>query len=150
MSKVHKFKKGVTITEAVVAGVVLVIGLLGAMSYQYHAVKQERMAWAELVAMRTGQMVIEDWKSKDGEISYTPENLDDEFVEETEDVWTISIDGLPMTITFGYNDVETNATKGITLRRLNVKVQWQRDYSDDSVDDDSPSFEVNSYVSVAS
>ena len=62
-----KKRRGMTLVEVLIAATILFVIAMGALSYVYHSAKQKRMAWADMTATRTAQMVIEDWRSTGGQ-----------------------------------------------------------------------------------
>ncbi|MCJ7730403.1 MAG: prepilin-type N-terminal cleavage/methylation domain-containing protein [Sedimentisphaerales bacterium] len=66
---------GLTLIEAVIAMAMLAIVVLGALGYQYYAALHARIARAQIVATRTAQLLLEDWKSTGGSTEYDPYKL---------------------------------------------------------------------------
>ncbi len=52
--------------------VVLMIGLLGASAFRYHAAINERLTRAKVSATRIGMTVLETWHGFDGDETYDP------------------------------------------------------------------------------
>jgi len=75
MNDNRKFAGGFTLVEAVIAMAVLAVVALGAMGYQYYAALHARIARAQIVATRTAQLLLEDWKSTGGSTEYNPSAL---------------------------------------------------------------------------
>lgn len=143
--------RGLTLVEVVVASVMLFIVAVGGLSYQYLSIKQKRMAWADMAATRTAQMVMEDWKSKGGQIlggsnGYDPSEYDNDFLFQNNTTWKIETENVPMYVTLTSRDEITDESAGITLKKLSVVVRWREDFSDGSVDGDSPSIILESFV----
>jgi type II secretory pathway pseudopilin PulG len=63
MSDKRKFSGGLTLVEAVIAMAMLAVVALGAIGYQYYAALHARVARAQIIATRTTQLLLEDWKS---------------------------------------------------------------------------------------
>ncbi len=146
-----KLDSGFTLIEGVIAGALLFIVVVGGLGYQYHAARQKRMAWAEMTALRTSQMVIEDWKSTGGKDiggtdGYDPSFYDNDFVYQNSEIWKITIEDLPMEVKLESEVVETNAASGTQLKQLKVTAQWRTDFSDGSIDNGSPSVVLTTYV----
>ncbi len=59
----RQVRGGLTLVEALIAMAVLAIVALGAMGYQYYAALHARIARAQIIATRTAQLLLEDWKS---------------------------------------------------------------------------------------
>jgi type II secretory pathway pseudopilin PulG len=145
------FRRGLTLVEVLVAAVIMFIVAIGGLMYQAYGAKHKRIAWAELTSLRTAQMVIEDWKSTggavlDGANGYTPEYFDQDFDHDHGETWTINIENLPMEVSLRSDDVEVNEDAGITLKKLEVLVKWNVDFSGGSVPAESPSMRLITYV----
>ena len=128
--KANHLGKGVTLIEGLIAMAIIAILGLGALSYQYFGAKHFRIAHGELTATRTGQLIIEDWKANGAKdiINYDATQLGVGFVKPDpgdNSYYTITIDGVKLYITLSYNDVETDEDAGVTLRQINVQVQWK-------------------------
>jgi Tfp pilus assembly protein PilV len=66
---------GLTLIEALIAMTMLTVMVLGALSYQYLAALHSRIARAQVIATRTAQLLLEDWKSTGGSTDYDPSAL---------------------------------------------------------------------------
>ncbi len=128
---------------------VIVIAALGTLGYEYLCVNHVRFARAQLTATRVGQLLIEDWKSAGGSADYNPENLHMGFVLPPElpaGNFVTTIDGLPLHITMSHSDVATDPVAGVTLRRIDVVVQWRRGFGNGAVAADDPGVNLTTYV----
>jgi len=138
-----KVASGVSLTEVMVASVVLVIGVTGALSYDYHVTKDARIASAHITATRTVQLVLEDWMSTGGAEQYDPFALklgfspaldipsgfgqgqaDELGSPLNEAIYAITIDDVPMLIMLAYKDVAYDTAAQVTLRQLSVIVEF--------------------------
>ena len=143
--------KGALLIEVMVAMVVLAIAALGALSYQYHAARQARLAQAQMTATRTAQLLLEDWKSTGGSTDYDPTVLELGFenaASEDEADYLITVDELPMYLTLSHNDVEYDSVAEITLREITVTAQWRRNCEEGPRESDDPSLVLTTYVRV--
>jgi Tfp pilus assembly protein PilV len=146
-----RYPRGISITEIMVASVVVVITALGALSYQYFGARQVRIAQTELAAARVGQLILEDWKSTGGEdlLSYDATELGLGFETPTEaGSWdyAITVDGVRLYIWMSQSDVAQDDFAGVTLRQISVTVKWRRDLSHGEVGADDPSLFLTTYV----
>lgn len=138
---------GFTLVEAIAAMAILGIAAIGTMAYQYHSVGHSRTARLEMTAIRTAQLLLEDWKSKGGQADYDPSFLGMGFVkDEKADIYKIEIDELPIFIRLLYRDVETDETASVTLREITVIVRWQRKFSDVDPELNDPHIVLTTYV----
>ena len=123
-----------TLIETMVAIAVLTIAAVGALSFQYHAAVQLRIAHAQTTATRTAQLLLEDWKSTGGSEDYDPTTLgmgfstfltapDGQGLPLPEGVYGITIDNVPMLIVLNSNDVAYDSDAEITLRQLTVRIK---------------------------
>jgi len=136
-----KSAKGLTLLEAMVATAVLAIAALGALSYQYHAARQGRVASAQMTATRIAQLLLEDWKSTGGSAEYDPSRLGLGFssalavpsdfpVMSTlgstlhNAAYAIEVDNTPMLVTLRCRDVAHDEVAEVTLRQLAVIIKF--------------------------
>ena len=63
---------GVTIVEIMVAIVVILVAVIGAMGFRYHAVMDAREADARITAARVGSMLLNAWAARIGDASFDP------------------------------------------------------------------------------
>jgi type II secretory pathway pseudopilin PulG len=133
--KLPKFKAAISLVETTVTMVVLTIAAIGALSFQYYAATQSRIAQAQTTATRTAQLLLEDWRSIGGSANYDPNSLDLGFsnfltiptgqdLSVPDGVYGITIDNVPMLITLTSNNVAYDPGAGITLRQLTVSIRW--------------------------
>lgn len=138
---------GVTLVEVIVATLILAVASLGALSYQYHAVKRAKSAQAEMAATQLAQLLIEDWKSHGGDENYDPTDLDMDFQDTgTEGIYEIILNDFPMQVALWHKDVDTDSAAGVTLREIRVTVSWRRDYQDLAPLSTDPTFTSTTYV----
>jgi len=120
---------GLTLIEVMIAMAFLVIIASGALSYQYYAALHARAALAQMTAIRTAQLLVEDWKSAGGSAAYNSTNLNLGFTDSDSDSadYEITVDNLPMYINLSYNNIEHDDEAQITLRKITVRVNWRND-----------------------
>jgi type II secretory pathway pseudopilin PulG len=143
--------KGVTLVEALVAAVAVSILALGALAYQYLGAMHFRIAHAELTATRAGQLLIEDWK---GNGAPDPQNYDatelgvgfETPINGDYSYYVITVDGIKLHMWPTFEDIDVDDFAGITLRRINLKIQWRQDFSYEDVDDDDPTIILTTYA----
>jgi prepilin-type N-terminal cleavage/methylation domain-containing protein len=143
-------KSGFTLIEVIIASVSLSIIALGALSYQYFAAVHNHIALAQVTATRTGQLLIEDWKNNGGSAMYDPTSLNLGFLKSDKDGWGyyIVVDNLPMYINLISSDVAVDVAAGVTIRELDVRVAWRRDYKEDAPGADDPSVILTTYARI--
>jgi hypothetical protein len=137
-----KFAAGVSLIDAMAAMLILSVMAVGAMGYQYYAAIHARIACAQMVATRTAQLLLEDWKSTGGSSEYDPSILKLGFngpLQVPADwsegipgglgqplnscVYGITVDGLPMLVMLNWLDVDKDDDAGIKLRQISVTVR---------------------------
>lgn len=139
--KLGKFSNAFTLTEMMVAIALICIAAVGVLDYQYHSAKHQRLAQTQITASQTAQLLLEDWKSTGGSTVYNPSDLQLGFTSSSipsgftmgesvggilnNAVYTATINGVPMFIVLGFNDVEQDAISGTTLRQLTAMIRWQ-------------------------
>ncbi len=145
--KLKKRYKAFSLMEVIVAAGTLFIIVLGALSYQYHAVVHSRIARSNLTATRTAQLLLEDWKNNGGSSYYDPTTLELGFITTSEEAdYYCFVDTLPMFITLNGSDIDYDEDGGVILRKLDVKVSWRRDYRDNAPGEDDPYIVMTTYV----
>jgi type II secretory pathway pseudopilin PulG len=130
------------LVEAMVATVILSIATLGALSYQYYAARHARIAQAQITAMCTAQLLLEDWKSTSGSQEYDPTTLGLGFsslmipsyfsegkgkgvgTPLNNTAYTITVDNVLMWLILRWKDVDNDPIAGITLRELAISIKW--------------------------
>ncbi len=138
---------GVTLVELIVASLILAVAAVGALSYQYHAVKRARIARAEISASQLAQLLIEDWKSRGGDTFYDPADLELGF-EKTGNVgqYKITLNDFPMWVELQHEDLEVDDAAGVTLREIRITISWRRDYENITPAASDPTFTTTTYV----
>ena len=138
---------GVTLVELIVATLVLAVASLGALSYQYHAVKRAKIARAEITAAQLAQLLIEDWKSRGGDENYDPTELNMGLEDlGIEGQYKIILNEFPMQVELWHSDIDTDETAGVTLREIRVIIRWRQDYQDLAPGASDPTFTTTTYV----
>lgn len=138
---------GVTLIELIVATMILAIASLGALTYQYHAVKRARSAQAEIAATQLAQLLLDDWKSTGGSEFYDPGSLNLGLEQIGSDpIYRVTLNGFPMRAQLWYTDVSTDEAAGVTLREIRVSIRWRRDYKNLEPSASDPIFTSSTYV----
>jgi len=143
-------KPGFTLIEIMISMAVIAVAALGTLGYQYHAVKQSRIANAQIAATKIAQLVLEDWKSTGAGADYDPTALQLDFTTSNtaaddfgfgddlgaaaqDAVYDIAVDGFPMQLILKYRDVATDSVAQITLRQITVIVKFTDDAGADNL-----------------
>jgi Tfp pilus assembly protein PilV len=120
-------QRGLTLVETAISLAVVAISTLGSLSYQYHAARQIHIAHAELVATRTGQLLVEDWKSTGGAQNYDPVALNIGFAQDpTSTYYLITVDGVRLSVWLVALDEDMSF--GGSLRRITVTLRWRANF----------------------
>ncbi len=148
MSSIRRNKAGTTLIELVVAMVILAVAAIGALSYEYHASSHYRIAQREMIATRTAQMVLEDWKSSGGSSDYDPRNLGVGFERSNtdSDLYLIEVDELPIQVRVFWRDIDNDPVASVTLREIGIIVRWRSDFSSNSPGASDPRMTLSTYV----
>jgi Tfp pilus assembly protein PilV len=140
---------GFTFGEVMISVALTAVMALGTMSYQYHSVKASGVAQAQIMATRVGQLLLEDWKSVNGDPDYDPESLQLGFTTtragEFGD-YRITLGNKTFYMRLQFNDVDQDDLADITLREINVTVRWRIDYGQGSVSATDPAISLTTYV----
>lgn len=137
---------GTSFIEVLLAIVLISILALGALGYQYNAIKQVGVAKAATIAVRIGRLIIEDFKSTGASEDYTPVDLELGF--ETADQpfdYRINVDNLDIFINISQQQIDEDISSGVILRQINVSIQWPWGHQSPPNEDD-PSLLMATYV----
>ena len=119
--KQARFAAAVTLVEVMVATAVMAVVTIGALSFEYHAAGQAKIAHAQISATRTARLLLEDWMSTGGSSEYDPVALGLGF-SSGGDTYAVAVDEVPMLVTLARSDVAHDSAAEITLRQLAVTV----------------------------
>ena len=135
---------GFTLIEVIVAALVIVLAVIGAIAFRYHCALDSRKAAVQITAARSGLMLLESWRGFGGRSSADPFNLFDPVnlsfagseLLVTSDVgpdvtsgynsfgsYRLVVDGAYYYATISFKDEPAN-----DLRILSVSVAWPEDY----------------------
>jgi hypothetical protein len=142
--------RAMTLVEVMVAVAFVIVAALGTLCYEYLCVDHVRIARAELIATRLGQLLIEDWKSTGGASDYNPEDLNMGF-DLPDGLMTnclTVVDGLPLHISMTSSDVDggVDTFSGTKLSELNVVVSWKKNFGNGAIEDNDPRVALATYV----
>ena len=147
MVKISSKCNGLTLIETVIAIAVIAIAALGSLQYLYFGALQTRVARLELIATRTAQLLLEDWKSTGGDDGYNPVSLGMGFTPISAGNYRITIGGATFYINLPpANDIDNDEFAGVTLRRLTATLRWRNDGTQGIISDDDPSLVFTTYV----
>lgn len=138
-----KRRCGLTMIEIVVAMVIIVVAVTGAMGYRYYSILDARKARVKITAARVGSMFLESWKGTGGrsvpEDAFDPKNFDfgSKLIVSGSGGTAVGIPG--GFIPFGAYAVSTDGSNyyaalsysddaGTNLRTLNIAVAWPQKY----------------------
>ena len=141
--KLSRSAPAVTLIELMITVVILVIAALGALGYQYHAVRHVQIARAQMVATRITQMLLEDWKSTGGSPAYNPTVLG-LGISGSGGIYYITQDNITMRVTLSSAEVVEGVTT-LPLRQITVTVQWSKNFGG-TIGDSDPSLQYTTYV----
>jgi Tfp pilus assembly protein PilV len=142
-------RSGFTLVEAMVAASVTVIVALGTLGYQYYSVKHSRASQAQIMATRIGQLLLEDWKSTSADDAYDPTTLGLGFLSPEPGEggqYLITLENQTFYVQLIRSDVAYDPVANVTLRQVNVTVQWRTDYSRGPITVDDPAISLTTYV----
>lgn len=138
-----------TMVELVVAIMILSIVSMGCLGYQYFSTRTAVRANAELTATRTARLVLDNWKKTGGDENFEPVSLDAGFEKSSQGhktCYLIATNQIPMVVTLQWQDVEYDAIAAVTLRQIQVTVQWRSDYQEGIIGPNDPSYIMTTYV----
>jgi prepilin-type N-terminal cleavage/methylation domain-containing protein len=141
-------RHGLTVIEVMVAIAVLGTASVGVMSYQYFSNRQMKNAQVKITATQVTQLLIEDWKSVGGDENYDPRDLGMDFTTATDgdDTYELVINDVRLRISMLWEDVLSDATSGIAIRQIGVRVRWRGDLMSGPLGNDHQELEFTTYV----
>jgi hypothetical protein len=158
-SIVLKSKKGTSLVEVMVAMVILIALVVGAVQYRYYATLDARKAAMQRTAATIGLLLCENWRGVKGTETYDPtahlgpditiiQATASEDVESEEDGfillgrYTVILDDVKYYATLSWKDVKSE------LRALNVIVAWAQRYQGGGSESADKLFKLTTYVSM--
>jgi prepilin-type N-terminal cleavage/methylation domain-containing protein len=141
--------RGFTLPEVMVAVAITIVTALGTLCYQYQGVKHSRIAQAQIIATRLGQLLLEDWKSTGGCPAYDPTILNLGFVTTTcpeSDGYRITLDNQSFYMQLTQSDIDQDTVGGVKLRQIRTTIKWRKDYTRGAVVADDPEIVLTTYV----
>ena len=134
-----KARSGMTLIEVMIAAVVVIVGVLGAMMYRYHSAVDARKADIQMGAGRVALLIMEGWKGASGAEDFDPSNDIGLEVLNSADISISSGSGgiYPVSLTGGTdcfyhaklifdNDIDGDGTDDYGIRKLDVHVAWRQ------------------------
>jgi prepilin-type N-terminal cleavage/methylation domain-containing protein len=139
--------QGVTLLELILAVLILTIVSVGTISYQYFATRMATRADAEITATRTARLVLDNWKKAGGDENFDPISLNAGFqTTGISNQYLITVNNVPMTLNLAWLDVVYDDVAGVTLRQIQVTVQWRSDYQAQEVRPTDPTYTMTTYI----
>lgn len=131
--------KAFSLIEIVITIGVLSVMALGAMNYQYYAIRQVKRAGVKMAATRLGMLVLENWRMQGGGEYYDPTILDQTaWKVPNREMYVFTVGGTIFYLEMSANDVQSHDETGVTLRELSVSTTWRNDYAEGFPRDDDP------------
>ena len=162
--KKSKRCSGLTLIEIIVAAVVIIVAIIGAIAYRYHCVLDARKADVQITAARVGLMLLDGWKGLGGRSSTDPGNIYDpvEFsfagseMKVTTELgpeaptgynsfgsYLVVVDGEYYYVTLSFQDEPAN-----DLRILHVSVGWPEKYPTGNFSSDDKKVSMSTKVNL--
>ena len=147
--------RGITLIEVVIATVIITVSAVGALSYEYHAARQTRYAFARSRAVHIGYFLLEDWKANGGSAQYAAgitgiynpvdSRIGADITYIGSGVYEVTVDDIPMEI-----ELERPASNvGFSgLIPITATVQWRNDFSNGKFSKNDPSVVLNTYARI--
>ena len=142
MERVRKNRNsGLTLIEVMISIVVIMIIVIGAISYMSACMWNARKADVRITATRVGELLLDSWKNTGGAMTFDPQYIlaflpnsditSDNGPGGFTDVlaeYRILVNGVNYFVTLSYQD-ELYGDRVDPLRQLNVRVAWNINYS---------------------
>jgi len=138
---------GVTMVEIVTAAAVLAVACVGTIGFQHHARRLALRANAEITAARTARLILDNWKKTGGDENFDLRTLEMGFTKSPDsNDYRITVDGLPMTVSLKWSNVEQNAAAMVTLRQIEATIRWRSDRQNGTLGSNDPMYVISTYV----
>jgi prepilin-type N-terminal cleavage/methylation domain-containing protein len=125
-------RHGFSLVEVMIAVLIIIIVALGTLSFQYHGIKHSRASEAQIAAARLGQLLIEDWKSTDGKLTYDPATLGLGFILVSPWNYVITLDNQTFYLQLAWEHVDIpnnpDPVANVELYQISVTVSWRNDF----------------------
>jgi len=151
----NKNTKGLTLVEIMISIVIILVAIVGAMSFRYYTAMDAREADVKVTAARIGGMLLDGWKAKGGDTTYDP---DAEFSSNLDISTCVTGPAVPT----GYTELDTYlivsnranlyatlSYEGSTTTApgiLNVKIAWLHNYTTGTVGVTDKSVQLTAFV----
>ena len=151
--------RGFTLIEAIVAMVVLGVGVAGTMVYQCEAARQTRLAQVQITATRVAQLFLEDWKANGACYDYDPQDrqmqtdlqmsitlLTDGFDGAGNEYreYRLVCDGAPLRMRLARSTGLSSVIPGYI--EIAATIRWRTDYADSFIRETDPSVVLATYA----
>ena len=147
--------RGFTLVEAMLASAIVGVIAIGTLCYQYLSIRHSRASQAQVMATHLAQLILEDWKST-GAAANTPYDpttlglgfLKPQATEGGQYLMTVDNQTFYLWLTNSLAPVNPNPdpVANVTLRKINVTVQWRPDFARGALSVDDPTISLTTYV----
>ena len=136
---VRQSARAFSLIEVVITIGILSVMALGAMSYQYYAIRQVKRAGVKMAATRLGMLVLENWRMQGGGEYYDPTILDQTaWKVPNREIYVFTVEGTTFYLEMSASDIQSYEETGVTLRELSVSTTWRNDSAEGLPRDDDP------------
>ena len=139
-------RSGFTLAEVVLTILIMAIVSLGVIHFQFYAIKSAKLARTKISATRLGSLILENWKTQGGSEQYDPTKLNVGINRQGENQYSFTVDDVPLYLDLKVQDIDTNHKTEVTLRQLELTIQWQSDYEQELPGRSDPGFTLYTYV----
>jgi prepilin-type N-terminal cleavage/methylation domain-containing protein len=152
-SNSRETKKGFTLVEAMLASAIVCVIAIGSLCYQYLSIRHTRASQAQVMATHLAQLLLEDWKSTNADTTYDPTTLGLGFLTPQAGdggQYIITVDNqtfyLWKTVSNAPVTPNPDTVANVTLRKINITVQWRSDFGRGGLSADDPMISLTTYV----
>lgn len=138
-----KIGSGFSLMEVIIAMAILTVTVSGVFSCEFFVVKNAKQARAEMLATRTAQLLLEDWKAYGGKSDYDPAAMNSGITDAGSGKYLTIVDNLPIYFSLSSNDVSTWGNT--TLRQISVNAGWRSDFSQQLPGNDDCWYSLTTY-----
>lgn len=153
--KIKHVQRGMSLLEAMIAVVLVLIGVLGTASFRYHSAFQVRKADVHNGGARVGSLLLETWKGVAGRVDFAAEDVLAGELDISAHVsgpsvpsgftqtgnYHISADGVNYYATLSYKEEDFSHP-----RILNVQVGWLNHYTAGTIGSEDQKVTLAKYV----
>lgn len=135
-----------TLVEVLLTILILGIVSAGVIHFQYYSMRCAKLAQTKIAATRLSALILENWKAQGGSNQYDPVEVDNLIIPLGDNRYRFTVDQVPFYMDIAVTDIATNGQTEVTLRQLELAIQWRADGASGRPGRFDPGFTLQTYV----